>query len=122
MPPSTNPDTLNVRGGKPLLSEFAGDPDMRELIELFVSEMPERVASLEALWRERQLEPLCRLAHQLRGAGGGYGFPPVSSAAGTLEEAIKSVMTAASPSTSLATVQQQVEELISICRRVSASG
>jgi HPt (histidine-containing phosphotransfer) domain-containing protein len=122
MLPSTNPDTLNVRGGKPLLSEFAADPDMRELIELFVSEMPERIASLETLWRDRQLEPLKRLAHQLKGAGGGYGFSPVSSAAGTLEETIKSVMAAASPPTSLAAVQQQVEELISICRRVSAGG
>ena len=36
MPPSTHPETKAIPGGKPLLSEFAADPDMRELIELFV--------------------------------------------------------------------------------------
>lgn len=120
MPPSTNPRLVNSTGIKPLASEFATDPDMRELIAMFVSEMPEKIQSIETLWSERQLEPLKRVAHQLKGAGGGYGYAPISSAAGKLEDTIKSVLATVGDQTSLISVQRQVEDLVLLCRRVSA--
>lgn len=120
MMPKSNPGSVVSEAVGPLASEFAGDPEMRELIEMFVSEMPEKTASLEALWRDRQLEPLKRLAHQIKGAGGGYGYSQVSQAAGKLESQLQAVLTGPAVESQLRDVQARVEELIKLCRRVSA--
>lgn len=120
--PTPNParKTPDAGGNAPLLSEFEGDADMRELIEMFVGEMPEKVRSLESLWRTRDLEPLRRLAHQLKGAGGGYGFSAVSSAAARLEDRLKAVMgpDETIPETTLTGLQTEVSDLINLCQRV----
>lgn len=105
--------------GKPLVSEFAHDPDMQELVGMFVDEMPERIRSLQDLWETRDLETLKRVAHQLKGASGGYGFMVVGKAAGHLEELLKNTPPERPPETELAALRSRVDELISLCRRVS---
>ena len=114
MTPNPNPGSVP---GSPLVSEFSHDPDMRELIAMFVDEMPERVATLESLARSRDFEGLKRLAHQLKGASGGYGFTRVGTAAGVLEETLKSA--SASHESELSKIQAQVNGLISLCNRVT---
>jgi HPt (histidine-containing phosphotransfer) domain-containing protein len=114
MTPNPNPRLVP---GSPLVSEFSNDPDMRDLIAMFVDEMPEKVATLESLARSRDFESLKRLAHQLKGASGGYGFTPVGAAAGVLEETLKSL--SASQDTELATIESQVKGLINLCNRVT---
>jgi HPt (histidine-containing phosphotransfer) domain-containing protein len=64
---------------------------MRDLIAMFVDEMPEKVATLESLARSRDSDSLRRLAQQLKGASGGYGFSTVGAAAAVLEESLKTV-------------------------------
>jgi HPt (histidine-containing phosphotransfer) domain-containing protein len=124
-PPSSRPSPASSPATDGVLSEFSNDADMRELIEMFVGEMPERVRSLESLWRTRELEPLKRLAHQLKGAGGGYGFSPVSSAAGQLETTLNAALLAATTGrlddVSLDRIQSEVNSLIQVCRRVRAA-
>lgn len=105
--------------GKPLVSEFAHDPDMQELVGMFVDEMPERVRSLEDLWQARDLGTLTRVAHQLKGASGGYGFTSVGKAAGHLEELLKRTPPDCPPERHLADLRSRVDELIDLCRRVS---
>jgi HPt (histidine-containing phosphotransfer) domain-containing protein len=60
----------------------------------------------------RCFEQLGRLAHQLKGSGGGYGFPIISEVASKLETKIKST---ASPSElELSSIQKSVDDLINI--------
>ncbi len=74
--------------GPPILSDFAADPVMTELVSRFVRAMPERIEAMLAAAREGRTDDLRRLAHHLRGSAGGYGFPTLSSAAERLEQAI----------------------------------
>jgi len=101
-------------GSDPIQSDFAGDPQMRELIDLFVSEMPTRATRLSALFEGQQIDDLQRLAHQLKGAAGGYGFGPISEAAAELEDAIVS-------REELDLVRSQVDQLIDLCQRTRSA-
>jgi PAS domain S-box-containing protein len=70
-------------------SQFAGDPDMADVIEEFVARLPGTVtAMVESLERSGH-EDLRRLAHQLKGAGGGYGYPLLTEQARKLEDATR---------------------------------
>src|SRR5690606_6974675 len=72
-------------------SQFADDPEMADLVEMFVSEMPERVEALQQAWQSGQVRDLTRLAHQLSGACAGYGFPSLGRAARELERQLTSM-------------------------------
>ena len=63
-------------------SRLAGDPDLGEIVDLFVEEMPERVATLLDQLQAQDWEGLRRTAHQLKGAAGSYGFDMISPCAG----------------------------------------
>jgi len=98
--------------GVPIRSDFAGDPDMSELIEYFVSELPERAAAVTDCLRSRRWEDLRRLAHQLKGASGGYGFAPLGEAAAALEQDLDA-------QADLDAIQRDVDALLALCGRVS---
>jgi len=74
----------------PIRSTYEADPDMLEIVCDFARELPARVTKLEALLTTRAFAELQTLAHQLKGAGGGYGFPQITEVAGRLEQALKS--------------------------------
>ena len=95
----------------PILSDFAGDPDMRELVEFFVEQMPTRVQALQDSFESGALEDVRSIAHQLKGAGGSYGFPQITESARALEEHADSA--------DLDAVRRSVDELIAICNRTS---
>jgi PAS domain S-box-containing protein len=71
----------------PVVSQFADDPDLADLIERFVAGLLDKCRQMRQLLETRQFEPLRRLAHQLKGAGGGYGFPVLTERAADLEKA-----------------------------------
>lgn len=99
----------------PIRSRFAGDPEMSELIELFVAELPQRVNVIAAAMRDREFQTLCRISHQLKGASAGYGFDSIGKAAGAIEHQLLSL----GPSADIEGVQQQVDALISLCKRAA---
>jgi len=70
-------------------STYEDDPDMLEIVREFASELPARVAKIEAQLEAGALRDLQTLAHQLKGAGGGYGFPQITEFAASLESALK---------------------------------
>ncbi len=72
----------------PLISKLSNDPTVSDLVELFVAELPARVAALERAWSENDPAGLLRLVHRLKGAAGGYGFPTITDAARELESAL----------------------------------
>lgn len=109
---------MSSQSSQPLRSDLAGDPEMLDLIELYVNEMPERMANLQRLWREQELEELRRIAHQLKGASAGYGFAPVGEAAGKLERSLLDLGANSGESTNQ-TLRRAFEDLIHVCQRVS---
>ena len=78
-----------------IYSQLGADEDLAELIDLFVSEIPDRLAILQRLAENGQYDALARYAHQLKGAGGSYGFPQLTAVAASLERAAKARLTVA---------------------------
>ncbi len=74
---------------EPIRSIYESDPDMIEIVQEFAQELPSRAESAETLLKQGDLGELQRLAHQLKGAGGGYGFAAVTEVAAALEQALK---------------------------------
>lgn len=101
----------------PLRSEFASDPDMIELVQEFVQELPSRADSLRTLLDTSSYQDLRRVAHQLKGAAGGYGFSPISESAAKVEKMLLAEVDAAQ----LQGLRSQVDELVGLCRRATAS-
>jgi HPt (histidine-containing phosphotransfer) domain-containing protein len=95
----------------PLKSEFAGDADMRELVDTFTRELPEQVFKMNALLESQQVDELRRIVHQLKGAGGGYGFAPITADAARAESLIKHHH-------SLEEIDRAVRSLVETIRRV----
>jgi hypothetical protein len=68
-------DSKSENGPELLRSTYAGDENMREVLVEFVSRLPAQVTQLESHIREGRLHDLARAVHQIKGAGGGFGFP-----------------------------------------------
>lgn len=102
-----------VETAKRIYSSFGGDADLGELVEMFVEEMPERIAALEQAFASDDWESLQRTAHQLKGAGGSYGFDQLTPYAKSLEFSVKD----AEPST---TIEKHLNALIDICKKLRA--
>ena len=98
----------------PMVSEFAGDPEMHELVEFFVSALPERIEAIRGALGEQRFRDLQRLAHQMKGAAGGYGFPAIGAAAGALEGTLKQHQ-----EPPLEQVRAEVDELVALCNRAT---
>jgi HPt (histidine-containing phosphotransfer) domain-containing protein len=96
-----------------LYSNLAADPDLGELVGLFVQEMPERIGDLETQARTRNWHVLARSAHQLKGAAGGYGFDQITPYAARLE-------TAAQDAEQEEEILSALDELLALCRSVRA--
>jgi histidine phosphotransfer protein HptB len=73
----------------PIYSSLADDPDLGELVEMFVQEMPDRINTLKTQAQSRDWEQLARTAHQLKGAAGSYGFDAVTPCAEQLIRVVK---------------------------------
>lgn len=100
----------------PIVSEFADEPEMLELIGMFVAEMPGWVKRIRSVWKEQQLGELRRLAHQLKGAAGGYGFSIIGDTAAEIEDRLEE-----SETEEIEEVRELVESLVDLCQRASAS-
>lgn len=97
----------------PLYSSLANDPDLSELVDMFVAEMPERVSALEAAFGASDRERLLRGAHQLKGAAGSYGFETISPLAAAVEDAVR----CGKPED---TVSRLLDALLDACRSARA--
>lgn len=98
---------------EPIYSTLTDDEELLELVELFVSELPERTGRLEELLSRGDLGEVGRLAHQLKGAAGSYGFDEVTPYAARLEHAARS-------GESKEAIELALAELVEICGRLRA--
>jgi histidine phosphotransfer protein HptB len=96
-----------------LYSPLASDPDLGEIVEMFVDEMPERVTLIQQLLDLNDWEGVRRAAHQLKGSAGSHGFTPISPVAAVVEHSV----TAGQPEEE---IRKAVEALCDMCGRVRA--
>ncbi|HYO10215.1 MAG TPA: CHASE3 domain-containing protein [Tepidisphaeraceae bacterium] len=94
-----------------LRSTFADEPEMQQVLREYVAGLPRQVAQVAALLDRRDMDALRRAAHQIKGAGGGYGFMPLTDAAAKVERLI---MAGAAGDA----VARQVRELLDVIRSV----
>ena len=94
-----------------LRSVFADDPAMQAAIAEFIAMLPRRVVHMNKLFAEGNLAELRRAVHQIKGAGGGYGFDELTRLAAQLCCTLKQ-------ETSLETVAHEFVSLIELIRSV----
>ena len=77
--PRTEPDSPFI------YSSLGADPDLGDLVEMFVNEMPDKIQVLQDQANRHDWNQLARAAHQLKGAAGSYGFDQITPYAKELE-------------------------------------
>ncbi|MDR2438327.1 MAG: Hpt domain-containing protein [Planctomycetaceae bacterium] len=95
-----------------IYSDLASDKDLREILLIYVEEMPDKIVRLEHECAERNWSELCIAAHQLKGSAGSHGFAEISLAAAELENAVKTKQ----PEEQIKFI---VQHLTDLCRRVT---
>ena len=105
---ATHDDTI-------LLSDLADDPDMAELVQMFLLQLEDRAVAFERLRQPLDRAVLASKAHQLKGAAGGYGYMSISAAAREVERF------AASGGTQRE-CDAAVEKLVTLCRAAIRGG
>ena len=97
-----------------LVSELSADPDMIELVEMFVQELPGKAEALERSLAEGDWDSLAKLAHQLKGSAGSHGFPSITERAARVEQNSRD-------GDALQNLSPDVGELADMCRHARAT-
>ena len=92
-----------------LESEFANDPDLCDIVTMFVDELPSRVDAIKNAFDVGDMETIRTMTHQLRGSAGGYGFSPIGDVAGEIE------MESFNDEADISTLHEMIEDLATIC-------
>lgn len=75
--------------GAPILPTFQEDePEIREIARQFVAELPAKVTAIIAAYENHDFATFDRLVHQMKGLGGGLGFPMLTELARQIENRI----------------------------------
>jgi len=72
-----------------IVSKLAYDPDLAEIVSIFIDDMPHFINNLRDTFMQDNLEKLAQLVHELKGSGGNLGFDIISDKAQALEKAIR---------------------------------
>ena len=71
----------------PVTSELvADDPSLADLVAEFVDGLHARAQAIQKAIDAQAFDTIESLSHQLKGAGGGYGYPALSQTAAQLEQ------------------------------------
>ncbi len=93
-----------------ICSEYVDDADLTELINEFVAELEADIKAMREELEAGDLEGLRRLAHQMKGAGGSYGYPMLTEAGKMIEDAAKK--------RDVEACAEAMDELASLCQAV----
>ncbi len=102
------------RAGEALVSTLVDDEDMKEILHQFVRGLAERSSDILRASQASDVETLKRLAHQLKGSAGGYGFARITEAAGAVEQAVVEGLGESA-------LRARAEVLAGLCRRARAA-
>jgi hypothetical protein len=97
----------------PLVSEYADDPEMSDILGPYVARLVYRGSEIEVALAWGDHPSLGVLARDIKGSAAGYGFPSISAAAAGLESAI-------ARGDKAATIWARAEELTSLMLRARA--
>ncbi len=104
----TNPnDTESIHS-----SLVEDDPSFADIVADFVSGLDERLATLTQAADAQDLDAVRSIAHQLKGAGGGHGYPQITEVAAGLEQNARNAQ--------LDECQRAISELTLVIQRVRA--
>jgi PAS domain S-box-containing protein len=101
-------------GGDSILSKLMSKPATAKLVEKFLAGLGQRATAIQQAFSSKDLPTLKVLAHQLKGAAGGYGFPALTEAARKVEQDV----------TSNADIKQlgaDVRALADLCSQIKAA-
>jgi PAS domain S-box-containing protein len=100
-----------ARSPVPIKSSLCNRPKMMPIITEFVDGLPAEVRKMTDFLEQNDMASLRRVVHQLRGAGGGYGFDFITDPTTKVEELIDA-------SGDLAIITAQINSLINVVRRI----
>lgn len=106
-------DPSNTSNEKIISELIIEDESFEDIVIQFVEGLSDRVKTMEDALRSSDFEALRVAAHQLKGSGGGYGYPILTEMATVLEEQAKNQ--------SMDECQQEFEKLKEVCTRVVVS-
>jgi len=82
--------------GEEMMSTATSVPDLlhsalprgefEALLQRFVAGLPDRLRQLDAAIQQLNWDDVARLAHQIKGAGGSYGYPSIAEEASRIEQ------------------------------------
>ncbi len=84
-PPSQDGPTLQPNDHPMALAPMLEDPAFQEIVGEFVAILPERISQLKTAVVGDDFTTARQLSHQLKGAGGSYGFENISLSAAKVE-------------------------------------
>jgi PAS domain S-box-containing protein len=106
---------MNMTGSADsILSKLMSKPATAKLVEKFLTGLGQRVSALHQALETKDLAQLKILAHQLKGAAGGYGFPSLTEAARNLEQA-------AATNADIQTLAQSFRALSDLCAQIKTA-
>ena len=108
-PAPTEPGPVPATGK--LRPAIEDDSVVRHYLPQFIEQLPGHVCAVVTLLAEQDMAELSRRVHQLKGAGGLYGFPQITAAAAEAERRVIE-------SAPLEAVTQSVDELVRLVRSV----
>ncbi|ACF14955.1 Hpt protein [Chloroherpeton thalassium ATCC 35110] len=65
------------------------DQDFSDIVPEFIDSVYENIKEIETALNEKDMESICRIGHNLKGTGGGYGFEQLSTFGSAIEESGK---------------------------------
>lgn len=77
--------TTNVESAPIVSSLLKDEPDLADLVMSFVDQLPQMLKSLHKAFTTRDGGLFKKLVHDLKGMGGGYGYPQISELAERIE-------------------------------------
>lgn len=95
----------------PIISDLVrDDPSFADIVVEFVEGLDNRLATMGQALEAGDFDKLRSAAHQLKGSGGGYGYPALTERAGELEQRAKEEI--------VADCTAIVDDLKQLCQRV----
>jgi signal transduction histidine kinase/DNA-binding NarL/FixJ family response regulator len=88
------------------------EPELDDIISKFVDKLPDIIADIRAAGKANDWQKLQELIHNLKGMGGGFGFPQLSEQAAIIEKQIRQ--------NNINAVAQSIEELTVLSRHIRA--
>jgi PAS domain S-box-containing protein len=108
--PTGQPDNPSQQPGQ-IRSSHSDMPKMQTILRQFIADLPALVGQISAWLGRGDLDLLRRAAHQLRGSGGGYGFPQLTDPSFKLEHSI-------AESQPREVIVNRTNELVALIRRI----